>query len=123
MADHDQMPAGEQLPQPGHQPAAAAADIDRHGLAWHGRHRATVVLLDGRADGQTQLVSAGEPEPPAQIRYNLDDALALLASLEDARDALVDSGHLAVVVSIENEIRDLSRKPGFDDPAGGTDGR
>ena len=39
---------------------------------------APVVLLDERADGQTQLVSADEPEPPAQIRYNLDEALALL---------------------------------------------
>ena len=68
-------------------------------------------------------MSGDEQEPPAQIRYDLDEALVLLAALEDARDALIDSGHLAVVVSIENEIRALSRKLGFDDPAGGTDGR
>jgi hypothetical protein len=68
-------------------------------------------------------VSRDEQEPPAQIRYDLDEALVLLAALEDARDASIASGHLAVVVSIENEIRALSRKLGFDDPAGGTDGR
>lgn len=62
-------------------------------------------------------------EPPEQIGYDLDAALTLLGTLEDARDALIDSGHLAVVVSIEIEIRTLSRKLGFDDPAGGTDGR
>jgi hypothetical protein len=66
-------------------------------------------------------VSVDEPEPPAQIRYDLDEALTLLGALEDARDALIDSGHLAVVVSVETEVRALSRKLGFDDP-GGTDG-
>ena len=55
--------------------------------------------------------------------YHLDEALALLGAPEDARDALIDSGHLAVVVSVETEIRVLSRKLGFDDQAGGTDGR
>lgn len=54
---------------------------------------------------------------------DLDEALSVLGALEDARDALIDSGHLAVVVNIETEIRALSRKLGFDDPAGGTDGR
>jgi len=62
-------------------------------------------------------------EPPEQIVYDLHEALTLLGALEDARDALIDSGHLAVVVAIETEIRALSRKLGFDDPAGGTDGR
>lgn len=62
-------------------------------------------------------------EPPEQIGYHLDEALSLLGALEDARDALIDSGHLAVVVGIETEIRTLSRKLGFDDTAGGTDGR
>jgi hypothetical protein len=49
--------------------------------------------------------------------------LTLLGALEDARDALIDSGHYPVVVGIETEVRVLSRKLGFDDPAGGTDGR
>jgi len=67
-------------------------------------------------------VSAVEPEPPAQIGYDLEEALTLLAGLEDARDALIDSGHLAVVVGVETEIRVLSRKLGVDDPDGGIDG-
>lgn len=55
------------------------------------------------------------------MRYDLDEALALLAALEDARDALVDSGHLAVVAAVEDEIRLLSRTLGFGDTSGGTD--
>ncbi len=62
-------------------------------------------------------------EPPEQVGYELEEALRLLAALEDARDALIDSGHLAVVAVIESEIRTLSRKLGFSDPAGGSDGR
>jgi hypothetical protein len=62
-------------------------------------------------------------EPPQRVVYDLEEALGLLAALEDARDALIDSGHLAVVVSVETEIRALSRKLGFDDPAGGSVGR
>lgn len=62
-------------------------------------------------------------EPPQQIGYDLDEALTLLGTLENARDALIDSGHLAVVVAVETEVRNLSRKLGFDDPAGGSDGR
>ena len=61
-------------------------------------------------------------EPPEEIVLTLDEALTLLAALEDGRDALIDSGHLAVVVAIESEIRLLSRRLGFDDD-GGTDGR
>jgi hypothetical protein len=62
-------------------------------------------------------------EPPRRVVYDLEEALGLLGALEDARDALIDSGHLAVVMSVETEIRTLSRKLGFDDPAGGSDGR
>jgi len=62
-------------------------------------------------------------EPPDDVRYSLDEALALLAALEDARDALIDTSHLAVVVAVEDEIRRLSRKLGFHDPDGGSDGR
>ena len=49
--------------------------------------------------------------------------LTLLATLEDARDALIDSGHLAGVLAVEAEIRTLSRKLRFDDPEGGAGGR
>jgi hypothetical protein len=59
------------------------------------------------------------PRPPRDIRLSLDEALALLADLEDARDALIDSDRLAVVVAIEAQIRLLSRRLGFDDPEGG----
>lgn len=59
-----------------------------------------------------------DAEPPNRVSYGLDDALALLAALEDARDALTDSGHLTVVVGIEDQVRLLSRKLRFDDPEG-----
>jgi hypothetical protein len=66
-------------------------------------------------------VEIDEREPPDLVSYDLDEALGLLADLEDARDALIDSGRLAVVVGIERQIRALSRKLGFDDE-GDTDG-
>ena len=72
--------------------------------------------------GHTWPVSDATSEPPDEIRYDLDEALVLLAALEDARDALIDSGHLSVVVSVESEIRLLSRKLGFDDPEADTHG-
>jgi hypothetical protein len=61
-------------------------------------------------------------EPPDAIHYSLDEGLTLLAALEDARDALVETNQLAVVVSVEAEIRVLSRKLGFRDPEGDGDG-
>lgn len=60
--------------------------------------------------------------PPRVVRLDLDEALTLLAVLEDARDALLDSGHLTVLMEIEVELARLSRRLGFDDPPGGTDG-
>ncbi len=94
------------------------------------RQIVTALIADAQPDDrepgslgrQTQLVPVDEPAPPEDIRYDLDEALTLLGALEDARDALIDSSHLEVVVGIETEIRVLSRKLGFDDPAGGTDG-
>ena len=62
-------------------------------------------------------------QPPPTIRLSLDEALNLLADLEDARDALIDSDRLAVVVGVEAQIRLLSRRLGFDDPEGGADVR
>jgi hypothetical protein len=59
--------------------------------------------------------------PPDGVTYDLEEALTLLAALEDARDALIDSRHLSVVLTVENEIRLLSRRLGFVDPEGGTD--
>jgi hypothetical protein len=62
-----------------------------------------------------------EDGPPARIELSLDEALDLLADLEDARDALSDSRHLTVVVAVESQIRLLSRRLGFADPYGGDD--
>ena len=61
----------------------------------------------------------GSAQPPRDIRLSLDEALALLADLEDARDALIDADRLAVVVAVEAQIRLLSHRLGFDDPEGG----
>jgi len=55
-------------------------------------------------------------EPPRAIWFSLDEALDLLASLEDARDALLDTGHLPVVMGVEHQIRRLSRRLDFDEP-------
>ena len=60
--------------------------------------------------------------PPDRIVYSLDEALTLLAVLEDARDVLISSGHLAGVLATEAEVRLLSRRLGFDEPPGGRDG-
>jgi len=68
-------------------------------------------------------MTADEPDPPREIRYDLTEALSLLGALEDAWDSLVQSGHLVVVIDIESEIRALSRKLGFEDPSGGRDDR
>lgn len=62
-----------------------------------------------------------EREPPREVWYGLEDALEPLAVLEDARDALTDSGHLAVVVAIEGQVRALSRRLDLEDPDGGPD--
>ena len=54
-------------------------------------------------------------EPPRHVSYELDAALDLLADLEDARDALIETRHLGVVLAVETQIRALNRKLGFDD--------
>jgi len=51
----------------------------------------------------------------------LDEALDLLAALEDGRDVLIDTDHLAVLSQIEHQVQILSRKLGFDE--GGSDVR
>lgn len=64
---------------------------------------------------------ATRAEPPEEIRFSLEQALTLLAALEDARDALIVSGHLSVVVAVEAEVRELSRRLGFQAPEGDPD--
>jgi hypothetical protein len=60
-----------------------------------------------------------EDQPPNEIQLTLDECLGLLADLEDARDALIESHQLVVVVGVEAQIRLLSHRLGFDDPEGG----
>lgn len=61
-------------------------------------------------------------EPPQSVSYDLGAALELLAALEDARDALSESDHLAVLAQIEHQVVQLGRKLGFGQPSGGEDG-
>ena len=58
-------------------------------------------------------------EPPTSVTYDLEEALELLAALEEARDTLRDTEHLAGVLTLEAQVQILSRRLGFDD--GGTD--
>ena len=60
-------------------------------------------------------------EPPGSIAYRLEEALDLLADLEDARDSLLESGHLTAVLAIEAQIALLSRKLQLDGPEGDDD--
>jgi hypothetical protein len=61
------------------------------------------------------VTSPEHQEPPREIWYSLEEALELLAILEDARDVLVESGHLPVVVALEHQIRMLSRRLDYND--------
>jgi hypothetical protein len=60
-----------------------------------------------------------EDGPPDEVRLDLEEALRLLAALEDARDALTDSRHLTVVADVEDQVRLVSHRLGFDEPEGG----
>jgi hypothetical protein len=66
-------------------------------------------------------MSDGEDRPPTSVTYDLEEALELLAALEEARDTLRDTEHFAGVVTLEAQIQLLSRRLGFND--GGTDVR
>jgi excisionase family DNA binding protein len=48
------------------------------------------------------------------VSYDLEESLELLAALEDARDVLADSDHLAVLAELEHQVAALNRKLGFD---------
>jgi hypothetical protein len=67
----------------------------------------------------TTMTSA---QPPDRITYDLEEALELLAALEDALEVVADTDYLGVVAEVENEVARLHRKLGFDHP-GGEDGR
>ena len=61
-------------------------------------------------------------EPPRHIWYDLDEAIELLAVLQDAQLTALDAGALALalVVVLEHEIELLHRKLEIGD-AGGAD--
>jgi hypothetical protein len=53
-------------------------------------------------------------QPPESVDFDLEEALSLLAALEDSRDVLIDTDHLAVLSQVEHQIQILSRKLGLD---------
>lgn len=61
-------------------------------------------------------------EPPIVVVYDLDDALTLLAALEDVRDTLIESRYLVMVIVVESEIQALSSRIGLDNSSGGEHG-
>lgn len=63
------------------------------------------------------------PQPPDRITYDLEEALELLAALEDALEVVATTNYLGVLAEVENEVSRLHRKLGFDHPSGGEDGR
>ena len=63
----------------------------------------------------------GETEPPTSVTYGLEEALDLLAALEEARDTLRETEHFTGVLTLETQIQLLSGRLGFDD--GGTNAR
>lgn len=54
--------------------------------------------------------------PPEQIVFTIDEALDLLSHLEDARSSFEEAGMLDGSLLIEEPIRLVNRKLGFDDP-------
>jgi hypothetical protein len=60
-------------------------------------------------------------EPPRQLWYHLDEAIELLAVLEDAQLTALDAGALALVMVLERQIELLHRKLEIGD-GGGADG-
>jgi len=47
------------------------------------------------------------------VSYGLDEALDLLAALEDARDVLIATDHFAVLAQVEHQVQLLGRKLGL----------
>jgi hypothetical protein len=66
-------------------------------------------------------VSPPAEQTPQSVDFDLEEALSLLAALEDSRDVLIDTDHLAVLSQVEHQIQILSRKLGLDQ--GGPDVR
>jgi hypothetical protein len=47
------------------------------------------------------------------VVLDLEEALDLLAALEDARDVLIETDHLAVVAQVEDQIQRVGSRLGF----------
>lgn len=60
-------------------------------------------------------------EPPAEIVLTLEEALQFVEALEDSRDALLTTDHLAEVALVETVIGLLNRKLGFPGTGGDDD--
>jgi hypothetical protein len=57
------------------------------------------------------MAAGPEFDPPEQIDLALDEALELLAALEDARDVPINTGSLSVLAQVEHQIQVASRQP------------
>lgn len=67
------------------------------------------------------MAAGPEFDPPEQIDLGLNEALDLLAALEDARDVLIVTDHLSVLAQVEHQIQVVSGRLGFEQ--GGSDAR
>ncbi len=66
------------------------------------------------------MVTIG-PEPPGEVSLSLEEALEILGVLEETRDALLTTDHLAEFAQVFAQIKLTSRKLGFEEPEGGRD--
>ena len=71
----------------------------------------------GRSHRPFSGVSPPVEQTPEGVDFDLEEALSLLAALEDSRDVLIDTDHLAVLSQVEHQIQILSRKLGLDQGA------
>lgn len=58
---------------------------------------------------------AGPSEPPREIWFTLDEALGLLAVLEDAREELAGGPALTLLMEVEAQVASLHHKLDLDD--------
>jgi hypothetical protein len=52
--------------------------------------------------------------PPEDVVYNIDEALELLVTLEEACVVIGSTDHLSVLAQLEHELQLLNDKLGFD---------
>ena len=88
------------------------------GGATPGRLSYASIGVDGTLERRQMSVPA-DREPPGHVGYDLEEALELLAALEDARDILSESDHLSVLAQVEHQIGLLTRRLGFDQGGAG----